>query len=188
MSLTEFIQQQPVLTQANEILFYGGSFNPWHQGHEACIKLAPKDKPLVVLPDNNPHKEINPNKQLDLDGLEKKLQEINPNTYLFREYYLDDKPNPTIDWVQELKTNFPKLSTSLLMGFDSFIKLDTWKENQTLLTGLKALYIASRLDQDEIKKSKTQIYQEMAPKLEIQFLGHHEFEHLSSTKIRRSLT
>jgi hypothetical protein len=51
----------PSLTFKNphdEWIFFGGTFNPWHQGHQACLQLLPEDRTCLVVPDRNPEKEL----------------------------------------------------------------------------------------------------------------------------------
>ena len=40
----------------DEIVFYPGTFYPWHLGHRACLDLCPS-KNIVIVPDFNPLKE-----------------------------------------------------------------------------------------------------------------------------------
>ena len=38
-----------------KVTFFGGSFNPWHDGHRACLELCDAAN-LIVVPDTNPFK------------------------------------------------------------------------------------------------------------------------------------
>lgn len=184
MCLIDFIQKNKLLKQNKEILFYGGSFNPWHDGHRACLDLAPKDIPIIVLPDHNPHKKHSSAKNLDLIALEQELKKKRKNIFLFKNFYLAHQPNPTINWIRKLATSFPTKSLSLLIGFDNFIKLPTWKSSNELLRTLSALYIVSRQDDEQAKKEMIATYQKLRPQLKVHFLGHHSFENISSSNIR----
>ena len=180
MSLVNFILEHQTLAKAERIIFYGGSFNPWHQGHQACVELAPKKAPLIVLPDNNPHKEIPFQKSLNLDELEKELK-IRHDVYLFREFFYSKSHTPTVDWIVEVKKNFPNKKLDLLLGFDSAQAIDSWKDSQLLLKTLDKLYVVSRLETDELRDK---LQKKLLKNIELIFLGRHQYEHISSTKLR----
>lgn len=169
----------------DELVFYGGSFNPWHMGHQACLDLLPDDKVCLILPDRNPHKE---------------LREVNPvttileistkgrfknNQYLVPTFLLDHKQNPTVEWIERMEKEFPSQKHSLLMGFDSFSKLKTWTRAKDLIPKLYAIYVVSRLEDDEDKREALDQVHALGSNLNIVFLGKHAFEDLSSTDIRK---
>ena len=184
MKLAQFIREQNLSSE--EVVFFGGSFHPWHEGHSECIRLLPLEKNLIVLPDHNPQKKM-VTSQYKLSGIEEiqnELSKIKRKTYLYEGFWLLDKINPTVEWVKELKKEEPQVKVSLLMGFDSFEKIHTWNEATTLLDSLYALYVVSRLESPQQKEICSQSIREIAPKLRIHFLGNHPFEHLSSTALR----
>lgn len=186
MKLAEFIQVNSELSSAKEICFFGGSFNPWHEGHSACIRLLHKKIPILIMPDHNPRKEVLSidKKETSLAEIEAVLQGFKQKTLLYSEFALKNEANPTTQWVQELKTDLPDLKISLLMGHDTFETIDKWIDGHNLLRCLHKLYIASRLETTVIKTAQINNLRAIAPDLEISFLGHHDFEELSSTKIR----
>ncbi len=170
-----------------EWVFYGGSFNPWHQGHQACINLLPPDKLCLVVPDRNPHKElieINPvNAVLEISTRAR----FNKNQLLVPTFLLEDKKNPTINWIRDLKEKFPTLRLSLLMGFDSFSQLKTWTNSSELMSYLDTIYVVSRLEEDEDRYLALDEAHALKQNLNIVFLGKHNFENVSSTKIRKEV-
>ena len=186
MNLNEFIQKNPRLASADEICFFGGSFNPWHDGHSACIKLLRKKIPLIVIPDHNPQKELTEtnNKATSFEEMIEILEDFKQETFLYTEFAKRNEHNPTTKWVQELKKEMPNLKVSLLMGHDTFEKIDTWIDGHNLLKCLHKLYVASRLESTVIKTTQINNLRSIAPELEISFLGHHDYEELSSTSIR----
>lgn len=186
MNLSTYIDSHEELRNAEEICFFGGSFNPWHEGHSACIQLLRKNIPLIVIPDHNPQKELQSieNKATSFSDIENILNKFDQRSFLYPGFATKNEVNPTTQWVQELKKSHPQLRISLLMGHDTFEKIDTWIDGHKLLLCLHKLYVASRLETTIIKTQQINNLRALAPSLEISFLGHHEFEDLSSTKIR----
>lgn len=189
MSLVNFIKNNSVLAKSEELIFFGGSFNPWHHGHTSCLKLAPNNWPIIVIPDHNPFKDLvtNHNKMTSIADIQNHLAKITATTYLFDEYLLKNEKNPSHKWIKEIKKNFPQKKISLLMGFDTFISIDRWIKADKILNNLNALYIASRLDDETVKKNQIKNLKAINESLKINFLGNHAYEDLSSTKIRELL-
>ena len=133
---------------ATRVGIYGGSFNPVHFGHLRCavevrehadlarVKLIPARIP--------PHKDaagIAPAEQrvamlraairgesgLEVDPLE-----------LERE-----GPSYTVDTLRELRKRDPEVEHALILGFDSFCDLPTWKDFREILSEVDLL-ITSR--------------------------------------------
>ncbi len=177
-------------SKIKEVTFFGGSFNPWHQGHDACTQLMKShlsdNHELVIIPDINPWKN---NNLLSLQNRWELFIKINSNCdfKVFPNFlFLDDK-NPTINWIRKINETNTKLKLNLLMGFDSFSKLDLWKDANQLLNFLSTIYVASRNDKEEIKNNKLAQYSKINSELKFKFLGNHEHEDVSSTKIRENL-
>lgn len=183
MSLLDFINTHRELKESPEIIFFGGSFNPWHQGHEECVKKAVAYAPIIIIPDNNPFKNYEQN--LNRSPSIAKIDQIvnDKNIFLYTGFSDLKKANPTYKWLKNLSDTIPQ-KLSLLMGFDSFITLHTWFEAPKLLASLSKIYMLSRLDQDDIKEEQRELIHSLNPKLDILFLGNHSFESLSSTKLR----
>ncbi len=190
MSLKNFIQNNSVLRNSEELIFFGGSFNPWHAGHTSCLLLAPDNWPIIVIPDHNPFKDFvgAGNKVSSLTEIQAHLAKIKNTTYLFDEFLREDKKNPSHKWIAQIKKEYPNKKISLLMGFDTYISIDRWIKAKKVLNDLHALYIASRLDNEDVKHSQREVLHKINPELVIDFLGHHEHEELSSTKIRNERT
>lgn len=186
MSLVSFIKNNSILNRSNELIFFGGSFNPWHDGHSSCLKLAPKDWPIIVIPDHNPFKDFvsHDDKASSIDEIRDHLKPILRETYLFDEYLIKNKKNPSHKWLTEVQENFPKKKISLLMGYDTYISIDRWIKAKKILNILDTLYVASRLDDEKIKFDQKKNLASINPNLKIQFLGNHDYEDLSSTQIR----
>lgn len=176
------------LKEGDEITFFGGSFNPWHEGHSECIKKFPKDKALIVIPDHNPHKDLvnNSLKQEGLEFIKDKVKNSRTDTYFYEGFFLENKLNPTVLWIKQLKDAKPKTPLSLLLGFDSFKNIIHWNEPEILIKSLHSLYVVSRLETEGEKEEALNNVLSLNKNLKVTFLGRHPFEHVSSTAIRKS--
>lgn len=185
-SIVQYIEENDELKTLDEILFFGGSFNPWHNGHSSCIKLCPLDKKIIVIPDHNPFKEVikSTEKNTSLIEIKNILKNFQQTTYLFDTFYKLEQKNPTSHWINEIKEAFPKIKLSLLMGFDSFASIDKWIDASILINNLYSLYVASRQDNPQVMNAQIETLKDINPSLHITFLGKHEYEDLSSTKLR----
>ena len=169
---------------SDEWVFYGGSFNPWHHGHQSCLNLLPPEKICLILPDRNPQKEFR-----DLNPVSTLLQlstlaKINKHQFLVPTFLIQEKKNPTIEWIERVRGFFPQKKLSLLLGFDSFKNIKTWIRPKDLLCELHAIYIVSRLENEKEREMAVQFARSQNPKLEVIFLGKHDYEYLSSTELR----
>jgi nicotinic acid mononucleotide adenylyltransferase len=171
----------------DEWVFFGGSFYPWHSGHQACLQLLPDDKTCFVLPDRNPWKdlrEVDP--VLTTIELAGKIK-FKAHQFLVPTFLFDHKKNPTIEWMEVLKQKYPSKKLSLLMGFDSFLNLSEWTRATDLLKLVDTLYVASRLENDDQRKSAESELKAIHSPLKVVFLGHHQHEGLSSTNLRKKI-
>ena len=169
----------------DEWVFFGGSFFPWHSGHQACLQLLPDDKTCFVLPDCNPWKEVR-----ELDPVLTTIElagkiKFKANQFLVPTFLFDQKKNPTVEWIEDLRKKYPAKKLSLLMGFDSFLNLSTWIRPEELLPMLHTVYVVSRLEKDSEQQSAADEIRKVYPDLTVVFLGHHQHENLSSTNLRK---
>lgn len=171
---------------SGQLVFYPGSFLPWHDGHNSCLRNLPQfiegiECHVVIIPDLNPWKK-NEGKgtweQLRRIVLElRKIEALfKGNLSLFLGFLAKDVGNPTVDWLPGI----PCASKWLLMGEDTFLDLHKWKDYKTLISGLEGIYICPRAeDESAIEEQKRSL---RGPKFV--HLPHHAFERVSSTQIR----
>lgn len=170
---------------SNEWVFFGGSFHPWHQGHQSCLTLLPEDKVCLTLPDRNPQKEprdihtVSTLLEISTKAKFKKLQFLVPT------FLLKPEKNPTSYWISDLKAKMPGEKLSLLMGFDSFSSITSWIKSEELVKHLYAIYVVSRLEDEGDRIQAKDVVHAMNPQLNVVFLGKHAFENLSSTELRK---
>ena len=151
MTICDFIEKHNLAKEYSELIFFGGSFNPWHSGHSSCLKLMPKEKLIIVMPDHNPFKDVT-NQADRLSSLTDLKNELNvrpERTFLYGGFIQENIHNPTHNWLQQVKTNYPNNKLSMLMGFDSFMSLDKWIEAEEIITSLDTLYRVSCGPEDD---------------------------------------
>lgn len=181
-------EECPKLTYINnsqEWVIFGGTFNPWHQGHQACLNLLPEDKTCLIMPDLNPHKEPSEAHPVSTILEISNKAKFKKHHFLVPTFLVEGKKNPTVQWVEKMKQNHPEQKISLLMGFDSFAAINTWTRSEDLLNNLFTIYVASRLENQRERELALVKATSSNPKLNVIFLGKHEFEKLSSTEARK---
>lgn len=161
------------------VTFYGGSFNPFHRGHLECLLKCPEEN-LILIPDINPQKPED--LSMSITHLESLAEELKATPYLiYPRFILNAKKNPTSSWISKIR----HFEVNFLMGDDSYMNLLKWIKPEEILLSLTKLYVVSReykthdylIQKEEILK--------INPKLEIIFLGEHDYMDLSSTKLRK---
>jgi nicotinic acid mononucleotide adenylyltransferase len=71
------------------------------------------------------------------------------------------------------------------MGFDSLLNLTSWTRAGELLNILSTVYVTSRQEKEEEQLRTADEVKKLNPAINIVFLGHHQHENLSSTKLRK---
>ncbi len=138
-----------------EVIFFGGTFDPPHQGHRECIKVAAgrfKGASFVIIPAFAP---------AGVDGKHKHpLLSFETRRRLCEVAFLDifkskkriiissvelglPRPNYTISTLRTLKLKDPAKACGFLMGEDQFSCFAKWREPREILK-LVSLVVVSR--------------------------------------------
>ncbi|MBI2520118.1 MAG: NUDIX domain-containing protein [Bdellovibrio sp.] len=170
---------------SHDVIFFGGSFHPWHQGHRACLELCPNPH-VVVVPDTNPWKlrkvGLAEQKRCFLKSLLELARALKNLPYaVYPGFWGSENENPTVDWLLTIQG----ISRSLLIGEDNFYSILKWKRAPDLLKGLYALYVAPR-DCAAREENVLPAIMGHNPNLKIIKLSDHPYKHLSSTELRQS--
>lgn len=135
-------------------LYYGGTFDPFHDGHLAIARAARDELgvPVALLPAADP-----PHRPPPGADARQRLRMLELGTAGEPGLYVDDRelrraqrqpgrPSYTVDTLRELRAEWgPALPIAWLMGADSFAGLEGWHEWQAL-PGLAHLVLAERAD------------------------------------------
>ncbi len=162
------------------IVLFGGSFNPIHNGHLALAKhFAQKsniDEVWLLLSPQNPLK------QLKMASDRHRLEMLQLATENIPKLKICDielslpKPNYTYETLQALKKMYPQHTFSLLIGEDNLVVFNKWKNYERILNEHQ-IYVYPR--QNEDKKSFIQ-------HRNINFISAPLFP-ISSTEIREKI-
>jgi len=163
---------------STSVTFFGGTFNPIHQGHLECLRLCP-EKNIVMVLDRNPQKEI---RSIDYFAELKTILKAVENTkyHVYPGFWLAEKKNPTNEWI--MKVTIPEVN--LLMGDDSFINFFNWIKPDVILKRLSKIYVVPRNHQLVHLGLVRDRCLCVNPNLEVIFLSHHQYQNLSSTELR----
>ncbi len=127
-----------------KIGLYFGSFNPIHHGHliiaKHVINAGLAEKVWLVVSPQNPLKKanslLNENDRLHLVRIA--VEDDNDLKADNTEFNLP-RPSYTIDTLTYLQNKYPQHSFSVIMGSDSFMNLDKWKNTEQLLKNYELL-------------------------------------------------
>lgn len=174
---------EPTTSTTPRIGFFGGSFDPIHQGHVSVALEAVEQfnlRQILLCPaffaplrDQKPlfpavHR---------LAMVEAVAQE-HSKFVAYDEEILAQKTCFTYDTLQSAQKNYPDSEIFLMLGDDQFNKLDQWKFHQEILAQFPLIIFnrnGSRIYQD---------FSEKFPSAKIHPLGNQRFPH-SSTEIRQ---
>ena len=113
-------------------LFYGGTFDPVHNGHVAiaCAARDELDCQVLLMPAADPPHRAPPGADA---GQRAKMLELavagQPGLQVDQRELRREGRSYTIDTLRELRAEFgPATPIALLIGADSFIDLPTWRE------------------------------------------------------------
>lgn len=135
-----------------KIALFGGTFDPIHRGHLAVAHAATEafklDRIHFVLADTPPHKQakpITPYKhrlamlEMALEGEEK----FQASRIEERRAKSRPEANYSIDTVRRFKQSMAKRDKLFfIIGMDSFVQLDRWKEPEALLAECEFIVVS----------------------------------------------
>lgn len=170
---------------------FGGTFNPIHNGHVLAIReFAEKmqlDALYVIPAAIPPHKEVpdgSPDAKTRLQMVRAAVKELPYATVSDLELKREGK-SYTSDTLRELKAMHPDDALYLLVGTDSFLKLDTWHEPE-VVCALATIVCAHREDDPNDLLSKQQLRLKELYNAQSIILNNR-YEEISSSEVRRML-
>lgn len=134
------------MVKNKNIILYGGTFDPPHEGHLHLVKLASniiKKSKVIVVPCNvNPLKNKATTSNYHRFNMLKLLFEESNLDYEISNYEINKEgPSFSVDTILYFKERYKNMF--FLMGEDSFLSLKKWKNYKRIL-GEVSLIVASR--------------------------------------------
>lgn len=160
-------------------VFYGGSFDPWHDGHDACVALFPDSERLVIVPDSNPLKSGKEHRCFWREYVRLHEKETLSGILVFPGFCGLETANPTYSWLSAVKG-----PVGWLMGEDGLESLPRWLKAEALISLWAELWIVPRQTDPETVETRLRYIKEINPGLVVHRLGDHPFRHMSSSEIR----
>ena len=150
---------------------YGGTFDPIHLGHLIVIENAINQMDLdrvIILPSSNPpHKKHKDKTKADI-RVEMVAEAIkdNPKIILSTFESTDNVVRYTHDTLEYFTSKLPNYEIFYIMGEDSFVTIDTWRNYEKILDYNIIVFARSGIDNnstlikkvDKIRKDNPNIY------------------------------
>jgi nicotinate-nucleotide adenylyltransferase len=179
--LPSFLAKNNFSHFADEIVFFGGTFDPWHKGHSACIKLCPHEH-VLVIPDYNPFKKkiaASKNSWERVKNIAFKFART--SAAIYPAFAALEHPNPTVSWL--LKTRISR--KYLLLGDDNFMVLLKWKKAKELIRNIHKIFVVPRNHKKHEIEDNFKALLKINPLLEMELLPDHPYKNISSTTLRK---
>lgn len=165
---------------------YGGTFDPIHTGHliviENAINYMNLDK-VIILPSSNPPHKKHKKKTAANIRVEMVAEAIKDNDRIILSTYesTDQTVRYTHETIRYFKKYFPEDEIFYILGEDSFLTIDTWRNYEDILDENIIVFTRSNIDSDSELVKKVEIIKKDNPNI---FLINNLNINISSTLIR----
>lgn len=165
---------------------YGGTFDPIHTGHliviENAINYMNLDK-VIILPSSNPPHKKHKKKTPTNIRVEMVAEAIKDNDKIILSTYesTDHTVRYTHETIRYFKKYFPEDEIFYILGEDSFLTIDTWRNYEDILDENIIVFTRSNIDLNSELVKKVEIIKKDNPNI---FLINNLNINISSTLIR----
>lgn len=165
---------------------YGGTFDPIHTGHliviENAINYMNLDK-VIILPSSNPPHKKHKKKTPTNIRVEMVAEAIKDNDKIILSTYesTDHTVRYTHETIRYFKKYFPEDEIFYILGEDSFLTIDTWRNYEDILDENIIVFTRSNIDLNSELVKKVGIIKKDNPNI---FLINNLNINISSTLIR----
>jgi nicotinate-nucleotide adenylyltransferase len=169
------------------IALYGGTFDPIHIGHlivmENSINQMNLDR-LIVLPSSNPPHKKHLKKTATNTRVEMVSQAIKDNDKIILSTFesTDLTVRYTHDTIKYFKDAFPNDEIFYILGEDSFLTIETWKNYQDILNEKLIVFARTSTDQNSFLAKSVEKQKKLNPNI---FLINNMSLDISSSLIRQ---
>lgn len=170
---------------------FGGSFDPFHNGHlamvEAAVKAFPLEKLLVMPVGLPPHKSRRLNfSTFRVETARLATQHLLPQVSVSEREILSQGCNYTVDTIKMLQKDYPDIDIKLVSGSDFLFTVEQWYQYESILS-LVSFAIALRGNTDKDKSEKQADYLREKYNAKITFFPMQKST-VSATQVRKLLT
>ncbi len=123
---------------------FGGTFNPFHNGHIRIIKHVKKkyllDRIFLIPCGYPPHKP-----GIELASAQDRFEMVKKAVTGLEGFLVSDieltreGPSFTIDTIEEFKKKYPESEFYLIMGSDAFLDITTWKQGNRIFDQVQVI-------------------------------------------------
>ena len=165
---------------------YGGTFDPIHVGHliviENAINFMNLDKVIILPSSNPPHKKHKKKTDTNI-RVEMVSEAIKDNDKIVLSTFesTDDKIRYTHETIRYFKKLFKNDDIFYIMGEDSFLTIDTWRNYDDILDENIIVFTRSNIDEDSELVKRVELIKKDNPNI---FLINNLNINISSTLIR----
>ncbi len=165
---------------------YGGTFDPIHVGHliviENAINFMNLDKVIILPSSNPPHKKHKKKTDTNI-RVEMVSEAIKDNDKIVLSTFesTDEKVRYTHETIRYFKKLFKNDDIFYIMGEDSFLTIDTWRNYDDILDENIIVFTRSNIDEDSELVKKVELIKKDNPNI---FLINNLNINISSTLIR----
>ena len=165
---------------------YGGTFDPIHVGHliviENAINFMKLDRVIILPSSNPPHKKHKKKTDTNI-RVEMVSEAIKDNDKIVLSTFesTDDSVRYTHETIRYFKKAFKDDDIFYIMGEDSFLTIDTWKNYDDILDENIIVFTRSNIDKDSKLVEKVELIKKDNPNI---FLINNLNINISSTLIR----
>ena len=145
-----------------DIIVFGGSFDPPHQGHVDCLRHAVQRFPsaeFIVVPSAFPATTKNQSKQVEATFEQrlmmcelafKKFLTSNHNNFQISQLEAGhEQPHYTIKTLQTIAQQHPEKTIGLLIGLDQMLQFSKWHSSAQILQTTSIIAIPRRQKSEE---------------------------------------
>ena len=165
---------------------YAGTFDPIHVGHliviENAINFMKLDRVIILPSSNPPHKKHKKKTDTNI-RVEMVSEAIKDNDKIVLSTFesTDDSVRYTHETIRYFKKAFKDDDIFYIMGEDSFLTIDTWKNYDDILDENIIVFTRSNIDKDSKLVEKVDLIKKDNPNI---FLINNLNINISSTLIR----
>ena len=165
---------------------YGGTFDPIHVGHliviENAINFMKLDRVIILPSSNPPHKKHKKKTDTNI-RVEMVSEAIKDNDKIVLSTFesTDDTVRYTHETIKYFKEFFKDDDIFYIMGEDSFLTIDTWRNYDDILDENIIVFTRSNIDEDSELVEKVELIKKDNPNI---FLINNLNINISSTLIR----